>query len=149
MIPPNKKNLGLIAVCAGLCAFAAAVHAEEKASITLNPTALVRAYELIGEGRVILDGKGAWSAHRPSRAAENNFIRLHGFSQYEKWHLGIDSRYGEKSKVHYKFPFGDFSAVHRCGLLAVKARAHKYGYSDIESAADQLLWEIEINLPKR
>jgi hypothetical protein len=41
------------------------------------------------------------------------------------------------------------NVLHHCGLLAVKARAHEYGYADSEAAANQLLAEIEINRSKR
>src|SRR5437773_5869422 len=42
-------------------------------------------------------------------------------------------------KPDTSFPFGDFKNVHRCGLLAVKSRAHQFGYADIEKAATQLI----------
>jgi len=60
---------------------------------------------------------GAWREHKPSPDVENEFIRVHG------WHLGIDERYAVNTKRRYKFLYGDFTNVHRCGLLAVKARA--------------------------
>jgi hypothetical protein len=44
--------------------------------------------------------------------------------------------------------FGDFSALHRCGLLAVKARAHEYGYAESESAASELVVLIESGRPR-
>jgi hypothetical protein len=88
---------------------------------------------------VIADSKGAWSGDRPSADQENKFIRLHGFSEYAKWHLGIDTRFAENTKRRYKFPYGDFTNVHRCGLLAVKARAHQYHYAEIENAASKLI----------
>jgi hypothetical protein len=55
-----------------------------------------------------------------------------------KWYLGIDERYGVNTKRRYKFPYGDLKNVHRCGLLAVRARARQYGYTEIESAAAEL-----------
>jgi len=96
------------------------------------------AAQRIKEGHVITDGKGAWSKHRPSAGEENEFIRVHGFGEYAKWHLGIDDRYPENTKSRYKFPYGDFKSVHRCGLLAAKARARQYGYTEIENAAAEL-----------
>jgi hypothetical protein len=42
------------------------------------------------------------------------------------------------TKRRYKFPYGDLKNVHRCGLLAVRARARQYGYTEIESAAAEL-----------
>jgi hypothetical protein len=134
-----------------LCSISSALGAEatKSSAISLNPVALRFAQELIKQGRVVLDRKGAWTLDQPSIAQKNEFVRLHGFEEYGKWHLGIDLRHSSRGKAHYKFPFGDFAVLHRCGLLAVKARAHEYGYAGIEAAADQLLTEIEIKQPTR
>ncbi len=110
-------------------------RAQSGGSMKLNENAFAFAKQLISTGHVIADGKGAWHEDRPSVDEENEFIRLHGFAEYAKWHLGIDYRYPENTKSRYKFPYGDFNNVHRCGLLAVKARAHQYGYTEIENAA--------------
>jgi hypothetical protein len=114
------------------------VRAQSRESIKLNENAFAFAEQLIKEGHVITDGKGAWSKHRPSADEENEFIRVHGFAEYAKWHLGIDDRYPENTKSRYKFPYGDFKNVHRCGLLAAKARARQYAYTEIENAAAEL-----------
>jgi len=94
------------------------------------------------------DKKGAWRGDQSSTTQENEFVRAYGFEEYGKWHLGLDNRHSLHSKSHYKFPFGDFKAIHRCGLLAVKARAHEYGYFEIEAAADQLLVELQSARPR-
>jgi hypothetical protein len=125
-----------VAVAILFCAIS--VLAQTRKSVHLNEGAFAFAVRLINDGHVIADGKGAWSKHRPSADQENEFIRLHGFGEYAKWHLGIDERYPENTKRRYKFPYGDFKSVHRCGLLAVKARAHQYGYIEIENAAADL-----------
>jgi hypothetical protein len=109
--------------------------------VRLNENALAYAKELIVQGRVVADKKNSWRDHHPMAEAENEFIRVHGFAEYGKWHLGIDETHAEGTKARYKFPFGDFKNVHRCGLLAVKSRAHQFGYADIEKAA---IWLIEI-----
>ena len=113
--------------------------AQSRGSIKLNADAFAFAKQLIDEGHVIADGKGAWTAHRPSADEENEFIRLHNFGEYAKWHLGIDETHAEDTKARYKFPFGDFKNVHRCGLLAVKSREHQFGYAAIEEAAIRLI----------
>jgi hypothetical protein len=113
-------------------------------SITVNENAVAFAAELIQKGHFIADGRGAWREHRPSADAENEFIRRHGFSEYAKWHLGVDERYPADTKRRYKFPYGDFTNVHRCGILAVEVRARQYGHTDMQGAAAQLLEMIAV-----
>jgi hypothetical protein len=132
----KSEFVTFVAVAIFLCVIS--VLAQTRKSVHLNENAFAFAAQLINEGHLIADGKGAWSKHRPSADQENEFIRLHGFGEYAKWHLGIDERYPENTKRRYKFPYGDFKSVHRCGLLAVKARAHQYGYIEIENAAADL-----------
>ena len=50
----------------------------------------------------------------------------------------MDERYAVNTKRRYKFPYGDFTNAHRCGLLAVKARAAEHKYHDIEDAAARI-----------
>jgi hypothetical protein len=112
--------------------------AQPRNGIALNKSAFLFAAELISKGQIVADNKGAWTKHRPSTDEENEFIRLRGFAEYAKWHLGVDLRFPENSKRRYRFPFGDFKDVHRCGLLAAKARAGEYRYAEIENAAAEL-----------
>jgi len=118
----------------GVCANSA----QPRNGIALNEIAFLFAADLISKGHVVADDKGAWTKHRASADEENEFIRLRGFAEYAKWHLGVDLRFPENSKRRYKFPYGDFKDVHRCGLLAAKARAGEYRYADIENAAAEL-----------
>jgi HAMP domain-containing protein len=111
---------------------------EKIEPLRLNVAAFNYAKELISQGHMVIDGKGAWREDQPSTEAENEFIRLHGFGEYAKWHLGIDDRFSENTKRRYKFPYGDFKNLHRCGLFAAQSRARQYKYSEIENAATQL-----------
>jgi hypothetical protein len=120
-----------------------AIAADSGQAIELNKIAFTFAVELIKQGDAIADGKGEWAEHRPSAGEENEFIRVHGFAEYAKWHLGIDRRFSENSKRRYKFPYGDFKSVHRCGLLAAKSRARQYGYTDIKDAATELVRSVK------
>jgi hypothetical protein len=138
----NRVCACLIAVAILLCAIGTTL-AQPRTHLNLNEEAFAFAVQLVQQGHFIADGKGAWSEHRPSTDEENEFIRVHGFSEYAKWHLGIDDRYPENTKRRYKFPFGDFKNVHRCGVLAVQSRAAEYGYSEIENAAAQLREKLE------
>jgi hypothetical protein len=112
--------------------------AQSSGGIRLNKNAVAFASQLIRQGHLIADGKGGWHGHKPSPAMENDFIRAYGFTEYAKWHLGLDERYALNTKRRYKFPYGDFKNVHRCGLLAAKARARLYGYAEISDAAAEL-----------
>jgi hypothetical protein len=140
---PKDACVHSIVVVILLCAIH--VLAEGRDTITLNEDAFAFAAQLVKEGQMIADGKGAWSKHRPSADEENEFIRLHGFAQYAKWHLGIDRRFPENTKRRYKFPYGDFRNVHRCGLLAARSRAAEYRYREIEDAAAQLIEMMKLS----
>ena len=107
-------------------------------TVTLNRRAFEHAKELINEGRIVLDERDAWSEHRPSAEQENEFIRLHGFAEYGRWYLGINDEKPEQTKGHYEFPYGDFSKVHRCGVLSAESRAGQYQHYDIENAVAHL-----------
>jgi hypothetical protein len=107
-------------------------------AVTLNRRAYEHARQLINEGRIVLDERDAWSEHRPSAQEENDFIRLHAFSEYGKWYLGINDEKAEQTKGHYEFPYGDYKKLHRCGLLAAESRAGQYKHHDIERAAAHL-----------
>jgi hypothetical protein len=104
----------------------------------LNSRAFVHAQELIREGRVVRDERDDWSEHQPTADEENDFIEKHGYSEFGLWHLGVDDSQGEETKARYKFPFGDFKDVHRCGVIAAEVRAAQQKYDDIEVAAAHL-----------
>jgi hypothetical protein len=63
--------------------------------------------------------------------------------EYSKWFLGVNDEYGEGSRRHYEFPFGDFENIHRCGILAAQNRAVQDKCFDVENAAADLLAVIE------
>ena len=105
---------------------------------TLNNHSFAFALELIKKGNVVLDQRDDWSEHQPSTRQENEFIEARGWDEYANWHLGVDDEASEHTKARYKFPFGDFQKVHRCGVLAAEVRAGQNKYGDIEDAAIRL-----------
>jgi hypothetical protein len=115
---------------------------------TLNKPAFEHAKRLVLGEKVLLDDRDAWSEHQPTAEQENEFIRLHGIGEYAKWHLGADDAHGEQTKGRYKFPHGDFEAVHRCAVLAAESRAGQYKYHDIENAAAHLHGMMEAFMHK-
>lgn len=105
---------------------------------TLNKRAFDHAKQLIEQGRFVPDDRDLWSEHQPSAEQENQFIEEHDVAEYAKWYLGINPNEDEHTKAHYTFPYGDFSRVHRCGVLSAEVRAGQYHYHDIERAAARL-----------
>ena len=112
-------------------------------TVRLNQTAYDQARELIAAGRCVIDDRDAWSEHQPSARQENAFIERQGIAQYARWHLGLDDEQDESRKGRYKFPYGDFENVHRCGLLAAESRAGQRKYRDIELAVAHLHGMLE------
>jgi len=107
-------------------------------AVKRHESGVKHARKLIDAGNVVLDERDGWSEHKPSAAAENEFIRDHGWTEYGRWHLGVDDEAPEETKKHWKFPYGDFKKVHRCALLSAESRAGQYKYQDIEQAAAHL-----------
>jgi hypothetical protein len=107
-------------------------------AVRLNDSGYRHARQLIDEGRYVLDDRDEWSEHQPSAALQNAFLEQHGFDQYKRWFLGIDDEVPEDRKGRYKFPYGDFEKVHRCGVLSAESRAGQRKYIDIENAAAHL-----------
>jgi hypothetical protein len=110
----------------------------------LNERAYEHAQRLVADGKVVLDGRDDWSEHQPSAQDENRFIKEHGIDQYARWHLGVNEEQPKENKGRYRFPYGDFGAVHRCGVLSAESRAGQYKHFDIERAAAHLHGMLEI-----
>lgn len=111
--------------------------------VKLNGSGYEFAQDLIEHGKFVYDERDDWSEHQPSAEDENEFIRAHGLSEFGKWHLGIDDEHPANTKGRYKFPYGDFERVHRCGVLTAESRAGQYKHFDIERAAAHLHGMIE------
>jgi hypothetical protein len=107
-------------------------------AVKLNNRGYSHAKQLIEEGKVELDERDDWSEHQPTAEEENRYIEEHGMNAFARWHLGVDDTMDEDTKGHYKFPYGDFEKVHRCGVLAAESRAGQRKYTDIEMAAAHL-----------
>jgi hypothetical protein len=110
----------------------------ETMGVKLNSRALDHAKNLIKDGQYVLDDRDAWSEHQPSARDENRYLEEHGYSDYARWYLGVDDDEEPDSKGRYKFPYGDFEKVHRCGVLAAESRAGQRKYYDIELSTAHL-----------
>jgi hypothetical protein len=112
-------------------------------SVHLNKRGYDHATQLVKAGRVVRDERDAWSEHQPTADQENDFIASHGWAEYARWHLGVDHEQDPEAKGYYKFPYGDFRDVHRCGVLSAESRAAQYKYDDIQQAAAHLHGMLE------
>jgi hypothetical protein len=112
-------------------------------AVRLSQTSFEHAKRLVKDGSYVYDERDAWSEHRPSASAENAYIKEHGLGAYSLWFLGEDDDEPEDTKGHYKFPYGDFEKVHRCGVLAAESRAGQRKYLDIELAVAHLHGMLE------
>jgi hypothetical protein len=112
-------------------------------TVKLNEPGYAHARKLIEAGSFVVDERDDWSEHQPSADDENRFIEDHGWSEYRRWHLGVDPEQREETKGRYKFPYGDFRDVHRCAVLAAESRAGQRKYLDVEQAAAHLHGMLE------
>jgi hypothetical protein len=117
---------------------AVATEELEVMAVRLNRQAFEHAKDLITKGMFVADRRDAWSEHQPSAADENEFIRMHGYDEFGKWHLGLNDEKNPHTKGRYEFPYGDFVDVHRCVVLSAESRAGQYKHYDIENAAAHL-----------
>jgi hypothetical protein len=112
-------------------------------AVRLNDRAFEHAQKLIKDGQYVIDDRDAWSEHQPSAEQENRYIEEHGIGEYGRWFLGVDDEQPPERKGRYKFPYGDFAKVHRCGVLAAESRAGQRRYPDIELAVAHLHGMLE------
>jgi hypothetical protein len=113
-------------------------------AVKLNERGYAHARKLVTEHKATVDDRDAWSEHQPSADAENDYIEEHGWNAFGRWHLGLDDDKGEETKALYRFPYGDFETVHRCGVLAAESRAGQYGHTDVELAAAHLHGALDV-----
>ena len=108
-------------------------------SIELNEPALRHARALVRAGDVVRDERDDWSEAVPTAQEENDFIEREGWTAFSHWHLGIDRDADPETKQAYSFPYGDFTKVHRSGVISAESRAGQYDHDDIEAALRKLL----------
>ena len=103
----------------------------------VNTKAFERARELIEKRRYVL--RSDWGERQPTAADQNRYLRSHGWDDYGAWHLGLTVGKNDETKARYAFVFGDFSRIHRTGIIAVHFRAAEWRHKEVELAAHELL----------
>jgi len=80
-----------------------------------------------------------WGEVQPKAADQNEYLKSHSWKEYANWHLGLTEGAADETKARYAFVYGDFSRVHRTGLIACVYRASEWRHKEIELAAHRLL----------
>ena len=111
--------------------------------IKLNDDALAHARSLVKAGKVVRDEPGDWRGDQPDADDENRLIDQRGWKDYADWHLGRDTDESAETKGRFSFPYGDFSKVHRCAVIAIESRAAQFDHDEIATAAKNLLALID------
>jgi hypothetical protein len=111
------------------------------ASYSVNPTAVAHARKLIAAGRYVLDSN--WGDVQPDAEQQNAYLDKHSWEEYGAWHLGLTEGANEETKALYAFAYGDFTPVHRSGLIACVYRASEWRHKKVELAAHGLLQRLD------
>jgi hypothetical protein len=111
------------------------------ASYTVNKRAVAYARRLIDSRTYVLDSD--WGTVQPGADAANAFLKSHGWDDYARWHLALTKGAADETKARYAFVYGDFSRVHRSGLIACRYRAAEWRHKAVELAAHRLLQQLD------
>ncbi len=103
----------------------------------VNYQAVEKAKQLIDEGMYRINIP--WRDVQPSENAGQKYLDQNGLDAYGQWFLAIDPNVSETSPERYLFPYGDFKAVQRTGIIAAKQNAVQSQDADLEAAADEIL----------
>ena len=111
------------------------------AKYKVNRAAVRHCRDLIKAGKVVLDSE--WGAVQPDADSENAFLEERGWEEYPQWFLGLTEGANDETKARHAFAFGDFTKVHRSGLIACVYRAAEWRHKEVELAAHRLLQELD------
>jgi len=111
------------------------------AEYKVNKRAVAHARALIDAGRYVLDSD--WGEAQPTARHENRYLKSHTWAEYAAWHLGRTEGAEDETKARYAFVFGDFSRIHRTGLIACVYRASEWRHKEVELAAHRLLQRLD------
>jgi hypothetical protein len=116
-------------------------HNAGVATYSVNQLALAQARQLIDAGRLVLTSD--WGKSQPGAAEQNAFLKSHSWDEYAAWHLGLTDGANEHTKARYAFVYGDFSRVHRMGIVSCLYRAAEWRHKAVELAAHDLLQYLD------
>lgn len=102
----------------------------------------------VAKARALIDARryrvrSRWNEVQPRAADQNAFLQHHDWHEYAEWHLGLTVGAPEETKSRYAFVFGDFTRLHRMGLIACYYRAAEWEHTEIQVAAHKLLLYLD------
>jgi hypothetical protein len=107
------------------------------ATYRVNRSGVAKARSLIDAHQYRV--RSRWADVQPRAAAQNAFLKSHGWKEYASWHLALTDGATDETKARYAFAFGDFTRLHRMGLIACYYRAAEWEHTDVMLAAHRLL----------
>lgn len=107
----------------------------------VNEAAVEHVRELIAARRYVV--RSRWQEAQPTARQGTTYLKRHSWEEYGAWHLGLVEGASEETKSRYGFVVGDFSRVHRTGLIACVYRAAEWDHKAVELAAHALLQELD------
>src|SRR6476661_4983341 len=111
------------------------------AKYAINDTAVAHCRDLIDKRQYTLESD--WQRAQPTAEDQNAYLERHSWDEYAAWHLGLTEGASDETKARYAFVVGDFSRVHRVGLIACVYRASEWRHKDVELAAHNLLQHLD------
>ena len=111
------------------------------ASYSVNKKAVAKARQLIDSRQYVLNSD--WGESQPGADEQNAFLENHSWKEYAAWHLGLTEGANDETKARHAFVYGDFTRIHRAGLIACVYRASEWKHKKVELAAHRLLQELD------
>ena len=112
-------------------------------SVKVNKAGYEHALEIIKNGLEFEHDLNDWKEVKPDVDDEARHLNTHSLEEYGLWFLGIDTDADPESKDKYCYPYGDFSVLHKSGLLDIEREATRKHDNDVKDAAQKLLAMIK------
>jgi len=108
-------------------------------AIKINKAGYDHAVEIIKDGLEVEHDTSNWNEVKPDVDEMARFLNTHSLDEYGLWFLGINTDADQNSKDKYVYPYGDFSVLHKSGLIAAEQESGNKHHHEIKSAAQKLL----------
>ena len=87
--------------------------------------------------------RSRWQDAQPTAKQGTEFLKRHDWQAYARWHLGLTEGAAEETKARYAFVVGDFTRLHRMGLVSAVYRALEWEHHEVAKAGFDLLEQLD------